>query len=86
MFCCRSKSDNLAEVTGTSYGSVQTILIRKVSARWILKILTDEQTKKRHFEEESRKVSSGLGKFFVMFREHDKYVAVGWSLKDNYLS
>lgn len=43
---------HLAEVTGISYGSVQNILtskmnMKKVSARWVPRMLTDEQKKKR---------------------------------------
>lgn len=43
---------HVAEVTGLSYGSIQRILanelhMRKVSARWVPKMLNDEQKKKR---------------------------------------
>ncbi|XP_073399608.1 histone-lysine N-methyltransferase SETMAR-like [Dendrobates tinctorius] len=43
---------HVAEVTGISYGSIQRILakelhMKKVSARWVPKMLTDEQKKKR---------------------------------------
>lgn len=43
---------HVAEVTGISYGSVQRIFaneleMRKVSARWVPRMLTDEQKKKR---------------------------------------
>lgn len=43
---------HVAEVTGISYGSVQRILVnelhmKKVSARWVPKMLNDEQKKKR---------------------------------------
>lgn len=43
---------HVAEVTGISYGSIQRILtnelhMRKVSARWVPKMLNDEQKKKR---------------------------------------
>ncbi|XP_077156041.1 histone-lysine N-methyltransferase SETMAR-like [Ranitomeya variabilis] len=43
---------HVAEVTGISYGNIQRILakelhMRKVSSRWVPKMLTDEQKKKR---------------------------------------
>ncbi|KAM3914022.1 histone-lysine N-methyltransferase SETMAR-like [Leptodactylus fuscus] len=43
---------HVARVTGISYGSIQRILtnelhMRKVSARWVPRMLTDEQKKKR---------------------------------------